>query len=471
MNKKKILGYAIGPIGSGLIGFLSLPIITWFYSVEDVGRISMLLVFTNFAILFFCLGLDQAYIREYHDTHNKPLLFKTVIFPSLVLCLLVLVPLFVIDPYFISYLLYDIKSPYLSLLTIVCCLVALLSRFLSLILRMQERALAFSMSQLLSKILLLFFILCTVWLGYSRDSYSLLIANALALYLACIIYTWNTRKDLFIAIKMKADKQQLKAYLSFGMPLFVSGLASWGLNAADKLFLRGMASYSELGVYTVAMSLASIATIIAGIFNTIWAPMVYKWVSTGRIDEKKIDEISEYVLAAIYFAVVCSGLFSWVLPYFLPQEYEKVQILITICLIAPLFYTLSETSAVGITITRKTKLSMYASICALIVGLLGNYLLVPILGASGAAISLAVSFWVFYIVRTEFAKIVWRKIPVKKSYLVTFSLLVMAIFNLFIPSNSIYRFLIWFVAFLSGFFIFSKVNLVVFDKLKKLTNK
>ena len=80
MNRKVLLGYAVGPIGSGLLGLLSLPIITWFYSVEDVGRISMLQVFTSFSILFFCLGLDQAYVREYHDTNNKPLLLIHILF-------------------------------------------------------------------------------------------------------------------------------------------------------------------------------------------------------------------------------------------------------------------------------------------------------------------------------------------------------------------------------------------------------
>lgn len=459
MNKKTILGYALGPIGSGLLGLISLPIITWFYSVEDVGRISMLQVFTSFSILFFCLGLDQAYVREYHDTNNKPLLLKTVVFPSLVLCLLILVLLFIIDPYFISYWLYDIESVYLSLITIACFLIALLSRFLSLILRMQERAFAFSMSQLLPKILLLFFILFTVWWGYSRDSYNLLTAYALTLYFAFIIYAWNTKKDWLPAINMKIDRQQFKTYLLFSLPLLVGGLASWGLNTVDKLFLRGMANYSELGIYSVAMSLAGVATMIAGIFNTIWAPMVYKWVSTGNIDYQKIDQISEYVLAAIYFIVVGSGLFAWVIPYFLPQEYEKVQTLMTICLIGPLLYTLSETTAVGIAITRKTKFSMYASIIAMIVGVIGSYLLVPILGASGAAISLAVSFWVFYILRTEFSQIVWRKMPVNKSYGVSFSLLIIAIQNAFFSLDFMTRYSIWALAFVFGFYIFKDIFL------------
>ena len=465
MNKKTILGYALGPIGSGLLGLISLPIITWFYSVEDVGRISMLQVFTSFSILFFCLGLDQAYVREYHDTNNKPLLLKTVVFPSLALCLLILVLLFIIDPYFISYWLYDIESVYLSLITIACFLIALLSRFLSLILRMQERAFAFSMSQLLPKILLLFFILFTVWWGYSRDSYNLLTGYALTLYFAFIIYAWNTKKDWLPAINMKIDRQQFKTYLVFSLPLLVGGLASWGLNTVDKLFLRGMTNYSELGIYSVAMSLAGVATMIAGIFNTIWAPMVYKWVSTGNIDYQKIDQISEYVLAAIYFVVVGSGLFAWVIPYFLPQEYERVQILITICLIGPLFYTLSETTAVGIAIARKTKLTMYASICALFVAVIGNYLLVPLLGATGAAISLAVSFWILYILRTEFSKRVWRKMPSSRSYIVSFILLFFSIINIFISIDSLYRYLLWCGCIIIGICIFKKL---IFTSIRKV---
>lgn len=465
MNKKIILGYALGPIGSGFLGLISLPIITWFYSVEDVGRISMLQVFTSFSILFFCWGLDQAYVREYYESKNKPLLLKTVVFPSLILCVVIMAVLLIFDSYLVSYWLYDVKSSYLSIITILCFVIALLSRFLSLVLRVQERALAFSMSQLLPKILLLLFILLTVWFGYSRDVYNLLTANTLSLCFAFVIYAWNTRVDWLPAIKLKINKEDLKEYLVFGLPLIVGGLASWGLNTADRLFLRGMASYAELGVYSVAMSLAGVATIIAGIFNTIWAPIVYKWESTGNINYQKIDQISEYVLAAIYFVVVISGLFSWVIPYFLPQEYVKVQILITICLIGPLFYTLSETTAVGIAIARRTKLSMYASICALFAAIIGNYLLVPLLGGAGAAISLAISFWILFILRTEFSKRVWRKMPYFRSYLVSFLLLFFSIINTLISIGSHYRYLLWCGCIIIGIFIFKKLILTGFRKV------
>src|SRR5690554_5143228 len=135
--KRKIIGYALGPIGAAILGFITLPLITWFYSVEDVGRISMLQVVASFSILLFCLGLDQAYVREYHEFDNKPKLFKLSILPGLILILVTYSVVFLLNPEFISKWLYGITSTYLTAISIVCFILAFMSRFLSLILRME----------------------------------------------------------------------------------------------------------------------------------------------------------------------------------------------------------------------------------------------------------------------------------------------------------------------------------------------
>lgn len=461
MDTKKLIGYAVGPIGSSILGFITLPIITWFYSVEDVGRVSMLQVFTSFFILLFCLGLDQAYVREFHSTKEKAQLFKTTLLPGLLLSILSLIVVLSYDSTIIALWLYDIPDTYLSIITIICFIIALVSRFLSLIIRMQERALAFSMSQLLPKILFLFFILFTVWLQFSRDTYNLLTANALSIVFAFLIFSWNTRTDLIATFKYKIEKGQLRQVLAFGLPLVIGGLAAWGLNVMDKLFLRAMSNYTELGIYSVAMSIAAVAAILSGIFNTIWSPMVFKWESENSVDLKKIDNISEIILVIIYFLIVLSGLFSWIIPYLLPKQYSIIQFLITTCLLGPLFYTLSETTAVGIALTRKTKLSMLASVGAMLVNLLGNYLLVPKYGAIGATASTAFAFWCFFILRTEFSKLVWRKIPVLKSYTVVTILMVSSIYSMFcLKENYLVFLLIWVLLLIAGFFIF-------FNTLKK----
>lgn len=454
-NKKTILGYAVGPIGSGLLGFISLPIITWFYSVEDVGRISMLQVFTSFSVLLFCLGLDQAYVRDYHETENKPRLLRTVIAPCLIFSILFFFILGIYDLKIISVWLYEIPSIYLSIITIFCFIVALGSRFLSLILRMQERSFAYSMSQLLPKIIFLFTVINTVWLGLARDSYSLITANATSTILAFLVFTWNTRHECLLAFKERVDIIQLRSAFSFGWPLIFGGLASWGLNVMDRLFLRHFSTYAELGVYSITMSVAVVVTIFAGIFNTIWSPMVYKWMSENNFDYKKIDIVSEYVLAAIYFFIVFTNLFSWIIPYFLPPQYSKIQYLISVCLLGPLLYTLSEVTGIGIAVVRKTKYSMLCAIIAMLSSAILNYLLVPQLGASGAAISTALAFFIFFSLKTVIAALIWRKKFYLKVFFIMIVLMALSILNLLLEFFKIEMYLIWISMLVAGFIVFN----------------
>lgn len=471
MNKSKLLAYAFGPIGSGLVGFVTLPLMTWFYSAEDIGRVSMLQVCSSFAIILLCLGLDQAYGREYHESKNKPALLKVVLLPSLLLSIFVFLIIFFYDKFLISEWLYGISSISLSVLSIICMIAALITRFFSIILRMQERALAFSMSQLLPKILFLIFILGIVLLDFTNDSYSLITVNTLSVLVAFIIYTWNTRKDWLPSIVEKFNYKQFKIGLMFGLPLVFGGLASWVLNMTGRLFLRALSGYSELGIFSVAMSIASAATIFASIFNTIWSPLVFKWVSEGKVEFEKIDVMSEYVLAAIYFIVVSVGLFSWILPFLLPKEYAVIQYLLVACLLGPLFYTLSETTSVGIAIVRKTKFSMIASITAMLINIVVGYFLIFNCGAAGAAISTALAFWCFYVLRTEFSKRIWRDISVKKSYLITSFLLFLATINVFIPFDIYIRIIMWGGAMLLGFYIFRDTILKIFNAFGKLEFK
>ena len=465
MNKKKLLGYMLGPVGSGLLGFISLPIITWFYSVEDVGRISMLQVFMSFSVLFFCLGLDQAYVREYHESKNKPALLKTVLFPSLALSILSFLLLAIYDLKIVSKWLYEIPSTYLSLITILCFVIALASRFLSLVLRMQERSFAFSMSQLLPKIIFLLIVVNTVWLGFARDTYSLVTANTASMILAFLVFTWNTKSEWLIAIKEQININELKSAFSFGWPLIFGGLASWGLNVMDRLFLRYFSTYTELGVYSITMSVAVVVTIFAGIFNTIWSPMVYKWMSEDNFDYEKIDTVLEYVVAAIYFSIVLTSLFSWVIPYFLPPQYSNIQYLLAICLLGPLLYTLSEVTGIGIAVVRRTKFSMLCAIVAMLCSSILNYFLVPQFGAAGAAISTAVAFFIFFILRTEISQLVWRKKSHLKVFLIMLSLLIISILNLLLEQFRVEIYFLLTGMFFFGFILFNKIVKEILQKI------
>ncbi len=396
----------------------------------------MLQVTSSFCILLFSLGLDQAYVRDYHESVHRPALLKTAVLPGLLLITMTLA-LFLIVPGFISETLFSVDSVLISALVALCFLSGFVSRFLSLVLRMQERGLAFSMSQVLPKLIFLSAVGIYALFSFGFDLIHLIMAQTLSILAVTLIYGWNTRREWLSARKQRIDIEQLKAMLRFGAPLIMGGVAFWGLTAMDRIFLRNLSTFEELGIYSVASSFAAAAVILQSIFSTVWVPTVYKWAAEG-INTDKIDQVTEYVLIAVVALFSLAGLCSWLVVYLLPSTYANVQYILVACMAYPLLYTLSEATGVGLGIARKSTYAMMASIIAVAVNFFGNYLLIPTFGAAGAAIATALAFWVFFFVRTELANRVWRRRPRVKLYGMT--LICLAASVLFVLSGKEHSF-------------------------------
>ena len=417
MSPKKILHFALGPIGGALLSFISLPIIAWVFSQEVVGKMALLNVVLSFATLFFTLGLDQCYVREFHESQNKPLLLKTAVLPGLILIFIVLAISMAFGPW-LAELVFSLESVNISWLLALALLASFLSRFLSLVLRMNERGLAFSMSQLLPKALVLIIILAYLLLDVTKNFEHLLLANTFAIVFACLIFAWNTRNEWRLSLYQQIDLQQLRQMLHFGLPLILGGVAFWGVTSLDRILLSRWSSYSELAVYSISVSFAAAATIFQSVFSTVWAPTVYKWASKDEGHDKVIM-VTRYVLLFVTVLFCAAGLLSWLVPFLLPAEYAQVQWILVACLAYPLFYTLSETTVVGIGIARKSAYAMLACIFALLVNVACNYILIPRYGAAGAASSTALAFWAFLVFRTEFSIYVWKFLPRFRMYIYT----------------------------------------------------
>ena len=91
MKAKTILQFSIGPIGAALLSLVTLPFVAWFFSVEDVGRLTMLQVVLSLSVSLFSLAMHQAYVREYHEEDDKQALFKACVIPGLAALLLSLI--------------------------------------------------------------------------------------------------------------------------------------------------------------------------------------------------------------------------------------------------------------------------------------------------------------------------------------------------------------------------------------------
>lgn len=460
MNAKKILSFSIGPIGSALLGLITLPIIAWLYLPEDVGRLSMLNVMLSFVLLLFSLGLDQAYVREFHEVADKHGLLKSVFIPGFLVMLLSLA-FMSLSTLSISNLLFGIDSFFLSLLLSASIILAFISRFLSLILRMQERGLAYSMSQLLPK--LFFLLILVLYLGYGEEANfnNLVLANFLALSAVFFVFALNTKDDWIAALFATIDKDKQKELFNYGVPLIAGGIAFWGLTVLDKLFLRAYSSFEMLGIYSVAVSFAGAALVFQTVFSTVWAPVVYKWSAEG-VEIDKIKNVIDHVTLAIVIIWSFSGIFSWVVTVILPEQYNQVQNILLATMAYPLLYTLSECTGIGISIKRKTIYSMFAATSALVVNAIANWLLIPIYGPAGAASATAISFFIFLIIRTESSSMQWKKIERLRMYILITELTIISCLVNFINLNIFYKILLYMIIIVQSLIFFRKQRVEIF---------
>jgi O-antigen/teichoic acid export membrane protein len=411
----KIIGFAIGPVAGAAFGLITVPMIAWAFSAEDVGRMNILQVTISFCILFFVLGLDQAYVREFHESKDHPQLLKACFAPGFLFLIIVGFTTMAYGSE-LSLLLFGSADPAFYWLTLASVIATFILGFLSLILRMQERGLAFSMSQLISKALLLLSIGSVLLFDLSRSFINLQLAFMASTMAVVLVFLWNTRLEWRPAITAQLDRRQVRSLLKFGTPLIFSGLAYWGLIATSSIALRSLSSFSELGIYSVTMSFAGVASIIQSVFSVVWAPIVYRWVAEKK-DLSKIDNIARQALTIVCGIIVLCGISSWLIDYILPIRYEQVKYLVLCAMIQPLLYTLSEVTCIGISLTRRTILSVWVTLAALATNILFSLWLVPLEGATGAVIANAIAYLVFFIARTEASAYVWRQFPRLKIYI------------------------------------------------------
>ena len=452
MNLRQIAGFAFGSIGVAAVSLITVPLMAWYFKAEDIGKISMLQIGVSFCLLLFSLGLDQAYVREYHDTSNKTGLFKACIMPGAALLLISLLALLIFDTEALSSWLFGIKEPAYSALLATCFVTAFVGRFLALILRMQERSWAFSISQLMPKIGFLAVLGVFIFQNNQLELPQLLIAHTVAFMSVVVMFAWNTR-DHWHAVSEPITGSKQLTLLQFGLPLVVSGGAFWGLISLDRVFLKHYSGFEELGMYSVINSFAGVAIVLQNIFTTVWAPTAYKWNAEGA-DTARFQKMVDRVLAAVVLVFGLAGMFSWVLTYLLPSKYHSGQYIIMACLVYPLLYSLSETTGIGLGIARKSAWSMISMLMALSVNVGCNFLLVPMYGAAGAACATALSFLALLIFRTELSSRCWIKFSKVKLYLVVLICTSYSvIFSLFGIQLGVFGIFIWLGVFIISIFL------------------
>lgn len=408
MNAKTLAAYALGPAGSAAAGVLALPLLSHSFSGADIGRVLLVQTAASLALIVLGLGLDQFYIREFHQSRSRAALFKTAALPPLALCTACCAALLLFAPQWPSEKILSLSDARLGALCLLFAAALLITRYLSLILRMEGRALAFSFAQLAPKLLVL---AAAAWAvgGLRADTFALLAVYAVAQLAAALLLLWQTRREWMAAARARGAAADLPAALRYGLPLAAGGLVYWAFSSADRWLLRNLAGADELGVYALAVNFGAAASVFQSVFATVWSPLVFQNLAEGKTAD--IGGIARRMAFALCAAVCLCGLAAPAAAWVLPPQYAAVVFILPAVMLVPLLYTLTEATGIGINVRRKNGLIPLVSLAALGCALALLHALVPRYGARGAAAASASAFWLFFLLKSEASARLWQSLP------------------------------------------------------------
>ena len=414
--------YAVGPVGNAAVGLLLLPLMSWYFSDSDIGRLVLLQTVAGLGIIVLGFGLDQAYIREFHTDVNHAVLLKSLAFPPMVLSAAVAAALWLWRPQWPAGQVLSLPDASLGVLCLLFVYASLSARYLSLVLRMRERALAFSLAQILPKLSALLLIAACMLSGRQADTFLLLSVHVAGQWLAVAVLLWQVRQELSAAWRAGFSWRRLYSALAYGLPLAVAGVAYWGFTSADRWLLKALAGLDGVGVYSLAAAFGAAALVFQSVFATVWSPLVFKWAADGG-GREQVAAAARHMSAAICAIVGLSGLCSPLIAHLLPTTYADVPYILLCTLLFPLFYTLTEVTGIGVHVCRRTVCLVLVSLAALLLNLFLLHLFIPLWGARGAAMATALSFWLFFAGKTELSARLWQPLPRRRVYGATVSCL------------------------------------------------
>lgn len=414
---KKLGAFSVGPIISAFLGFITVPLVTNFISTDEYGRCSMFTLAQSTIAMFIYLGLDQAFVREFNafgDQVDRLLanviripLCSVLVIDAVVLCM----------PARISTILFDTPDERLAVYLLAVMLpVMVFENFGLLKIRMEEKGLQYSCFIILLKALTLVFTVL-LFLTYEKSFRSAVYAMALAEIVTgmAVFFVTLRRVPIFSAA---TDRPLVRRMLRFGLPLLPASMLGWALTSMDKIMLRTMCSYSELGLYAAAFKIVNVLGVVQTCFTLYWVPLAFRWYESKK-DNRYFSAANDVV--ACIMCVLCLGvlLCKDLVALILGENFAQAVCIFPFIMLHPIMYTMSETTGVGISFSRKTGYNALISALACGTNILLNYLLIPIWNGTGAAVATGVSYIVFFWGRTLVSRKIWYRFRIQKYLLYT----------------------------------------------------
>jgi O-antigen/teichoic acid export membrane protein len=454
--------YTLPTVLSRGIAIFLLPIYTRIASPEELGSLDLFLVFGNIVALTVALEISQGiarYIPEITDSKQRVAYCSTGLYFTFLMYSLFFVFAFT----FYAELNYFItgKAEYAQFfkLSLVYIVLHGFYYYFQNQLRFEGNSVGYAIVSVFyaTTNLASTFIFGIVYdLGLTAILYSMIVS---VLFTSLLGFFLLTKSFGFV---FKPDL--LKQLLSFSIPLVPASMLVFVSLYVDRYMINVLLDLESVGLYGVAVRLASAVSLVMIGFQMAITPLIYKHYNEPETPQNLAVIFKYFVIFATLFFLVYSLVIEELLHLLTTPEFYVVANVIPILVLALLFSNMYVFMP-GIGIRKKTHLIFLISLVAAVLNIALNYLLIPFFGMLGAALATAIGYFLAFLSFVFFSQKLYY---VPHKWLNLFLILIMTL--IFVYLYFVYLHDLDYVQTVLARLVFVVVFLALVFKLKLITS-
>lgn len=411
---KKLAGdtiiYGASTILGRLLNWLLMPLYIRLMDPAQVGGVVNIYSYIAVLLVVLTFGFETGYFRFAKDG-NRAVLLKNlgslIAFCSLVFCVLVYVFRNEISLYLGNEFL---VAEYFVVASWIIALDALMSiPFADL--RINNHTVRFALLKFISVILnivivLFYMLLCPYLIENGYEAFELIYDPNNKLY---YVFLSNFISSLLIAIiivpriffaKAKYDWAVIKLVLRYSYPIMIVGLFGMLIQNIDKILMPHLISENAmdaLAIYGANYKIGILMAIFIQSYRLAFEPFFFKEGKQNATKDLYARVLKYFV---IFGMIIFVGVlvFIDVVNYLLLPEYFEGNVIIPFILLGQLFFGIYYSLSLWYKLTDRTNYGALISGIGAMLAIIGNIILVPLMGYLGAAITSLICFVIMTII-------------------------------------------------------------------------
>lgn len=394
---KRIVGFSIASWINLIVSFFATPVVTKFFIPEELGKINLFTSYANLLIPFVYLGFDQAYVRFFNEPcgkNDKYSLLKICLIMPFVMSIIIGIVILLLGEYF-SIQIIGYSNIFVPIFLWLFIFGTVVLRFLNLTSRMENNILLYTIQSVaLTLITKLLFVLVAL---IEPSALNVIVFKSILIFIISLIFAVNAKRK-FTSTKVDLNKEVIKELTKYAIPIFPTVFLVMLNSSLSQILLKNYVDYQAVGIYSNALSIASIIIVVQAGLNTFWTPFVYEYYESDPEKIKKFHHIISFLMIFAGLAIILFQDFIYII--LVNKQYWGSKSIFALLLLSPISITISETLGLGVEISKKTILKIPIYIINIVVNIVSNVILLPRFGVLGAAISTAISSFSMLIAKT-----------------------------------------------------------------------